>query len=474
MIKVSKKIIYLALLILIGLVVYYIFCIEIKGEKEQESNTTLPVPNRIVFKAPDDNYYIAYSDNRNFSKIYSAIYNEIGTTIEGQVLDETQVDELKKNGSFIEFDYDTISKNFVFPLEDENIGMIQMLESGGQVRKVELSNKKEIKRRVVNAFKQTKGYKFEKNRSYTSKNTLESIPSDIGLIQKSNDVYYLIIENKEKLNEIIEKTKFELDDVLPTIDYGKDKVILTITNFETMDIKENVGNIKYKLSNQCKEFKVNLLLVSKIVNTNCIYYNMDYSNNQSEFSRTYNNTTSNLLQNVYDNKIELGYSKTILTDEVLITKDTVIKEYKTNQELKLSDLRIGDSIYIEGSEQVKQNDLNKIEAYTIYVYRKEAIKAEVEKWLIDTYRIDGTGIEASKIDANGNGYIIVEYICDNFIYPIKLNVNSQTETFLGMGYHLQSNYGYIFHEMSDITLDTKITDIDNIQGYVKTIEYIAD
>ena len=78
------------------------------------------------------------------------------------------------------------------------------------------------------------------------------------------------------------------------------------------------------------------------------------------------------------------------------------------------------------------------------------------------------------IDSDGKGYIIVLYSYDNFTYPIKLNVNNQTETFLGMGYHLQSNYGYVLHEMCDITLDTKITDVDNINGFVKTIEYIAD
>ena len=43
-----------------------------------------------------------------------------------------------------------------------------------------------------------------------------------------------------------------------------------------------------------------------------------------------------------------------------------------------------------------------------------------------------------------------------------------------MGYHIQSDYGYVLHEMCDITLDTKITDIDNITGTVKIIEYIAD
>ena len=96
------------------------------------------------------------------------------------------------------------------------------------------------------------------------------------------------------------------------------------------------------------------------------------------------------------------------------------------------------------------------------------------KYIKDTYRIDGMGIEYTNVDNEGNGYIIVTASFENFIYPLKLNVNSQTETFLGMGYHIQSNYGYVLHEMCDITLDTKIVDADNIEGVVKTIEYIAD
>ena len=105
---------------------------------------------------------------------------------------------------------------------------------------------------------------------------------------------------------------------------------------------------------------------------------------------------------------------------------------------------------------------------------KRENKSEVGKYLIDTYRVDTNGISYYDVDSDGNGFIIVNYTYEDFIYPIKLNVNSETETFLGMGYHLQSHYGYVLYEMCDITLDTKITDIDNINGVVKTIEYIAD
>ena len=104
----------------------------------------------------------------------------------------------------------------------------------------------------------------------------------------------------------------------------------------------------------------------------------------------------------------------------------------------------------------------------------QKVKTEVQKYLKDTYRVDTTGIEYKNVDSDGNGYIITCYNYDKFEYPIKLNVDSNTETYLGMGYHIQSDYGYVLHEMCDITLDTKITDIDNITGTVKIIEYIAD
>ena len=118
--------------------------------------------------------------------------------------------------------------------------------------------------------------------------------------------------------------------------------------------------------------------------------------------------------------------------------------------------------------------MKKIEATKIYVCSKQKVKKEVEKNLINTYKIDGFGIEYVDVNKNGDGKIVVTAQFEKFLYPIILNVNKQTECYLGMGRHLQSNYGYQLHEMCDITLDKKIVDIDNIEGIVKMIEYIAD
>lgn len=178
--------------------------------------------------------------------------------------------------------------------------------------------------------------------------------------------------------------------------------------------------------------------------------------------------------NINNSTIECGPIETLSTNLIFIDEETKITNYLTNNEMKLSDIKQGDCINVVGDKVTSNNDLEQISAKTILVYQKDEIKKEAGKYINDTYRIDDSSIAYSNVDLSGNGYIICEINVDNFSYPIKLNVNKNTETFLGYSMHLQSNYGYVLHEMCWITLDTKVEDIDNIKGYVKMIEYIAD
>ena len=215
-------------------------------------------------------------------------------------------------------------------------------------------------------------------------------------------------------------------------------------------------------------------MVSKVVNENCIY--ISYGNIQTtipENQGTYVNESA-MIKNIDNEKVEIGLDQNYSTYIVEFQNTTYIKDYETNQTITKNDLKIGDIIYVEGTEGNEANGLKTIKANNIERCSKQKVKTEVQKYLKDTYRVDTTGIEYKNVDSNGKGYIITCYNYDQFKYPIKLNVDSNTETYLGMGYHIQSDYGYVLHEMCDITLGTKITDIDNITGTVKIIEYIAD
>lgn len=394
----------LILLLSIGLILFAIYKVE-KNQEKQEGlgqigqNLTLQQPDRIIYKNKNGDYYIIQDGTKAYSKIYSELYNRTYNPIEGKVYSEDEITELENKGSFVELDYNTKSKNIIFMLEENEIGIIRRFTDSGQVIKTSIDNIKELTSKLDTQTKEMTKYNFDKNNSYMSENALKEVPTNVDIELKQsgiyqNNVYQTVIEYDENRYEnLLKQLNFKSNNQLKDVDFEKENVIITISKYDINEIKQNIGNIKYKLGNTRSDYLVNVLIVSKIVNTNCIYL----ENTQNE-------------------------------------------PLPTNIEMNLG----------------------------------ESAKEEVQKYLKDTYRIDGMSIEYINVDSDGNGYIIVLYSSDNFTYPIKLNVNSQTETFLGMGYHLQSNYGYVLHEMCDITLDTKITDVDNINGFVKTIEYIAD
>ena len=485
--KVKLSGIFILLLLIIAIMLFVVYSIESEQEKAESQiwlnqNEILKVPDRIIYKNDKNEYFELNSENKNFATIYTEIFNRIDGISEGKVLTDEEIDNIKENGKFIEFDYYQKSKNFIFPLDEEEIGMIRMFTDSGQIAKTKLDNKEALVKMLNTATRKLEAYKFEKGNSYTSSTVIMDIPTGFAFKQKADGIYQLLIgSNEQAYNSILTQTDFKIDGEMPSIDFSKQNVIVTISKYEIKSIKENVGNIKYKFSTNTGAYKVNILVVSEIVNTSCIYCEIEGGTTTSSSGETTTKsestnyiTAKGIIVNTYENGIEIGLTDSYLTHDIVIKDTTYIEDYTSNKEINIKDLKVGDSIYVEGTKMEAYNDLEKVEANKISICEKEKVKAEAERYIKDTYRIDGLGIELENVDSDGNGYIIVTYEYENFIYPIKLNVNSKTETYLGMGYHLESNYGYILHEMSDITLDTKITDIDNIKGYVKMIEYIAD
>lgn len=470
--------IFILLILAIAILMFFIYAIESEQEELENKtgtseNSLIPIPDRIIYKNSKNQYFILNISNNHFTTIYSEIFNRIDSTLDGKVLSNEEINNIKEQEAFIEFDYNQKSKNFIFPLEEENIGMIKMLDDSGQIAKTRLENKEGLLKKLDRATKNIETYDFEKGKSYTSNTIIMDIPNGLEFQQKVDGVHQIIIYNGNTYQEVLNKTDFKIEGEMPKIDFLKQNVVVTLARYKIETIQENIGNIKYGFGSRIGCYQVNLLIVSKVVNTNCIYCDVKYEPLQTIETTNYV-IASGIIKNVYENGIEIGLTDTYLTHDIVIEDTTYIKDYANNQEIDFKKLKVGDCIYVEGIKMARYNDLEKVDAIKILVCEKETVKAEAQKYLKDTYRIDGLGIEYKNIDSSGKGYIIVVYRFENFTYPIKLNVNSQTETYLGMGYHLQSNYGYVLHEMSNITLDTKITDIDNITGYVRMIEYIAD
>ncbi|MDO4963750.1 MAG: hypothetical protein Q4E75_06635 [bacterium] len=463
----------LALLLLIALSIYFIYKEETKNIvipnlSSEEMEEILPIPNRIIYKNDNNEYLILdqYSGNV-FSYIYSEMYNRVTNKIEGKVYSEDEIAKMQENGSFIEFDYNTKSKNYVFFLDENEVGAIKRFTDSGQVISTHFDNKEKIVKKLKFYERRFEKYDFY-SKSYISSEKLEDFSSNYGITLKRDGVFQTVIEYAEEDNmdflNMLDSLKFKIDEEIPNIDFDKQNVIITISRYDYENIKVNIGNVKYEFGNKNDFYTVNLLVVSKVTNTKCIYYNIVDTfekNNTNEISNITNVTTSNMVQKITDSTIEIGFEGNNV-------------EYSIKVKISIKDINIGDIIYVEGEKGLEKNGVLQINANSIEVCDRKKAKDEISLWLLNTYRVDGPGIEYYLVDNNGKGYIIVACYYDKFKYPIKMNVNNETETYLGMGRHLQSNYGYVLHEMCDITLDTKITDIDNIKGYVKIIEYIAD
>lgn len=407
-----KKLVYILLIILIIALISIIFMFQINKEK---TNTTIAedkfiTPDRIIYKNDQSNYYIFEKNQENFAEIFAKVSNGVGTFLDGEMLEETKINEIKNRGAFIEFDYNTVSKNFIILLNEENIGVIKMLESNGQVQTSTLKDKDKIKKYLDDVTKYQTSLEFTECKNYESTKTLpyEEIADLSGFEQKDTYHYQRKFTTSDEFSSTLEKLYFAPKEeksrtaLQNKIDFEKQNAIITISQHTIKDVKQNVGNIRFTYDNTVyNNYTVNLTVVSKVANINCIYNEID-----------------------------------------------------------------GVSQYVAPPSPSTPEEIEK---------NKEKAKKEIEGYLLDGYRVDIGAISEVNVDSEGNGYIIVDCsVGTEYSYPVKLKVNSQTETFLGMGMHLQSNYGYQPHEICDITLDTKITDIDNIQGYVKMIEYIAD
>ena len=471
------------LLLIIGVILFVIYAIE-KEEEQMESqnigqvraNVELPIPDRIIYKNYEKEYIIIDSEASQFAKIYSELYNRINNTQDGKVLSSEEIDTIKNRSSFIEFDYNTRSKNYIFTLNEQEVGIIKMMSESGQIIQTSLKDTSDLKKYMDKVTKNMTKYDFEKNQNYTSKIKINDISILENFEQKRVGIFQKIIKYEESdYKSILEKLNFVTDEVIPNVDFENKNVIITVSKYQINSIIENIGNIKYEFGTSYNDYEVSILIVSKIVNTNCIYYNLaQVSNSNEQLSNLVNITTNGIIKNITDNRIEIGLSKDYSNYIAIVDDKTLISNYETTENIKISDLQVGDLIYVSGETIDEINNKKGIKAIQIDIYSKEKAKLEITRFLKDTYRIDGMSILYSSTNSSGNGYIIVGCSYEKFIYPLILKVNNQTETFLGMSYHIKDNYGYVLYEMCDITLDKKITDIDNIEGLVKSIEYIAD
>lgn len=278
-----RVILYILLLLVVFSIIFLIFKNEISNEKLEKNNvglvdenTILPTPDKIIYKNINNEYIIINSGTSAYTQIYSELYNRITNTIEGKVYSEDEISQMQNKGTFIEFDYNSKSKNYVFILEEKEIGIIKRFSDGGQVIQTSLSNKDKLIKKIENLTKDiSTKYDFNTEYNYNSENKLSKVANDLKLSQtKVAGVYQQVIEYDEnEYNAILKKLNFKTSHEMPKVDFNKQSVIVTVSRYEIKDIQKNIGNIKYELGKFLDEYSVNIFIVSKVVNSKCIYFN---------------------------------------------------------------------------------------------------------------------------------------------------------------------------------------------------------
>lgn len=293
-----RKLICILLCVIIGVAIFIIFKIEIKAERVENididmssCDSILKAPDRIIYKNKYNEYIVIEPETSEYKQIYYELCNRISTQIDGNVYSKEEINEMQDKGSFIELDYNTASKNFVFMLEEKDIGIIRRFSDNGQVIQEFIDNKNElIKKLDIITNESDKKYSHIEPVNITSDNKISRVTDNLRLSDtKVTGVYQKIIkEDNNEYKNMLNILDFKTQE-LPKINFNKQNVIIVVSRYEIKEIETNIGNIKYKLGNFLDEYIANILIVSKIPNTNCIYYEFVSEDlNVSEFTTNKN------------------------------------------------------------------------------------------------------------------------------------------------------------------------------------------
>lgn len=104
------------------------------------------------------------------------------------------------------------------------------------------------------------------------------------MIINGNGVYQKVISNDEELELYLAMVQAKFKEELPQNVFENNNIIITIVNRKDIQLKTNIGNLKYYYENNDNascNFMVHLYVVSKIVNSKCIY-NIDNGKAQQQ------------------------------------------------------------------------------------------------------------------------------------------------------------------------------------------------
>ena len=100
---------------------------------------------------------------------------KVDTSKNTTIITELEVDDMHNQEYFIEFDYNTISKNYILTLGD-NSKFVRLLDSTGELIDSNISDTKSIQSMVDSKIQNKNYYTMQENKEYISQNELQTMP----------------------------------------------------------------------------------------------------------------------------------------------------------------------------------------------------------------------------------------------------------------------------------------------------------
>lgn len=440
----------------------------------------IKTPDRIIFKY-ESKYYEITPDYEKYFELVDLCRNNINRKNDEKI-SENDIDSLKSTAKFIEFDYNTESKNFIFTLTSD-IGAIQMQDSDGVIISNKLSNLDKIGEAYIEAIKDKSGYDMSSEK-IDSMIQYQALPATADFKNvKDEKVFVKTFDSYDDFNKISNQYNLKFDSADTIKDkFENRKGILILSQYDIKDYKVNIGNVKINFagndyavaSTAPSGYNADLILVSKIVNTNCIYYNYD----SVEFVDNLTGTTesiSGVVKSKDADEITIAYTSNEyakVLGKVMLSSRKLIN--KTADEVQVGDFVTGTATVTGIEDGIKSYDAESLsvqdkEEYNRLLENELKGKTKINTAIVD-YTTDENGYSGSVVCAlyyGENSNRPDAYFSANYDFT-----DNKTESYLGMSNHLASDYGIHPYEMVDITFSEPITDVNKI--FVKMFEFIAD
>ena len=387
--KKRTKVVVIIILILIAIgLISSLFAMQILNRNIVDENIFLEhiiEPDRIVYRNKDGKYYEFMKNTEKYNTIKDLIskslsnYNESGNTLSDDDIDKIH------GKSFIEFDYETASKNYLIPLEEnDNKFMIKLGTTGGMVVSTNLKNLNKMTNTLDDLSEGEKAYELN-YKEMISRNTLDSM--EYRYLQQFKQINYKIyqvkIDNIESYELYKEMCNLAFDEEITKDIFNDNDLILTLSLVPRIDVKVSVGNIKYtyeKMTDVNYQYTAHLLIVSKIVNTDCIYntdlseveQQVDLNNFQIEYDKQvdnlnpdifvidfddfynkYQNTTSSITKSQAEEIAEKGFEEA----------KRLVGQYNKDTQ-KCEEIEVNPNHFFTR----KYNEGDKVERYKVMVY----------------------------------------------------------------------------------------------------------